>query len=137
MSQDNMPQLPAGMQWLVQIRFPDQRLHWKALVAWSEYDARIIEKQWRTQFDYMLKLGMVLECVPRYCDEQMHAYARQYAEMRVKEEREACAAECEKHSVLLYSHVKYPTGTMTSWEYRGAGAFRCSQLIRARSGAQQ
>ena len=37
-----------------------------------------------------------VEDTPLYTAEQLHAYAQQYAEQRVQEEREACAALCEE-----------------------------------------
>lgn len=54
----------------------------------DEYFGALTEHAWDS--DYNLKVND-----PMFCADQMHAYAQQYAEQRVREEREACLAEIE------------------------------------------
>ena len=63
--------------------------------------------------------------------DQMHAYAQQYAEQRVREEREACAALCEaiSESACRDWKARYDPHD----QGREFGADECETAIRARS----
>ena len=62
---------------------------------------------------------------PLYSKDQMHAYAQQYAEQRVAEEREACLQACKAE------HLEDPQDREDDAYDRGV--FDCISAIRRRS----